>query len=280
MGRYDRTKKKKTSLWRWMLIVVMATGLATAGWLFVHEVRQAESMASQARVLPPPEFDDAMMAAEILADTETNVTVESAVEAEVPDLPKLAESDEFIRQQLLKLSPGLASWLPVTEVLRQWLVIVNDFSQGSRPAKHLQFLLSKEPFRVDRDGTGEFIADASYRRFDVLAAAIDAVDVNAAIEVYQTIRPLMLEVYADFSYPDGHRLEDLFLQAGAEILAAPIVKGRIDVIRPSVQYRFADPKLEALSPVQKQLLRLGPKNGEIIQNKVRQWVERLSADGE
>ncbi len=35
-------------------------------------------------------------------------------------------------------------------------------------------------------------------------------------------------------------------------------------------YRYVDPKLEALSPAQKQLLRMGPENAQKIQAKLRE----------
>lgn len=280
MGRYDPTKKKKTGqFWFWISVVIVAISIA-AGWMIFDEMRSLKAIESQAKVLPEPEFDDSMMAAELLADTETNVWVDHAVESATVILPELTESDDFIRQGLIELGSGLASWLPSEQLLRRCLLIVNDFSQGVIIAKHMVFLKPKQGFIIEQDQSGQFIAETSYQRFDAFAAAIDAINIEAAIDFYQTVRPLMLEIYAEFGYPEGHRLEDLFLQAGAQILAAPIVNGRIAVVRPSVNYRYADPKLEALSSVQKQMIRLGPQNGRIIQNKVRKWVERLSAASE
>jgi hypothetical protein len=58
-------------------------------------------------------------------------------------------------------------------------------------------------------------------------------------------------------------------------LAAPVIEGRIALVRPTVNYKFADQKLEALSPVRKQMIRMGPENTRIIQNKVRMLVEEL-----
>jgi hypothetical protein len=35
-------------------------------------------------------------------------------------------------------------------------------------------------------------------------------------------------------------------------------------------YAFADPKLEALGPVEKHLLRMGPRNARLVQQKARE----------
>jgi len=37
-----------------------------------------------------------------------------------------------------------------------------------------------------------------------------------------------------------------------------------------VNYKFADPSLEALSPLQKQLVRMGPTNTKRVQDKAKE----------
>jgi len=46
--------------------------------------------------------------------------------------------------------------------------------------------------------------------------------------------------------------------------------------RNSIHYKFADQQLEALNPVHKQMLRMGPDNTRIIQNKLRLFVAGLA----
>ena len=40
----------------------------------------------------------------------------------------------------------------------------------------------------------------------------------------------------------------------------------------SVTFQFADPELEALSPAQKHLLRMGPRNMRLVQHKMREFA--------
>jgi hypothetical protein len=42
-----------------------------------------------------------------------------------------------------------------------------------------------------------------------------------------------------------------------------------------ITYEFADPRLAALSPVQKQFLGMGPRNMRTVQGKIRQIAEEL-----
>lgn len=70
---------------------------------------------------------------------------------------------------------------------------------------------------------------------------------------------------------------DIIRAAVGKILQAPIVKGKVAVVRPSVRYKFADPKLEKLSALDKQMLRMGPENTQIIQQKLRNFMQDLIA---
>ena len=86
----------------------------------------------------------------------------------------------------------------------------------------------------------------------------------------------MLQVFAEFSYPPEHQLEDILVKSAAEILAAPTIEEPIALVRPSVLYKFANKKFESLSPVSKLMIRMGPENTRIIQNKVRLLVEEMA----
>ena len=57
----------------------------------------------------------------------------------------------------------------------------------------------------------------------------------------------------------------LLLATLDEVLRTPVIEGPIAVEQPKVLYRFADPALEGRSPLQKQLLRMGPANVRALQ---------------
>ena len=63
------------------------------------------------------------------------------------------------------------------------------------------------------------------------------------------------------------QMDGIVLQAIDVILAAPIIVEPIKLTRESVVYKFADPALEALPPLQKQLLRIGPNNTKHLQKQ-------------
>jgi hypothetical protein len=59
------------------------------------------------------------------------------------------------------------------------------------------------------------------------------------------------------------------------VLATPDLEGDIEVVQPKVYYQFADPNLESLKPLQKQLLRMGPQNLARIKGYLTQVKEHL-----
>lgn len=289
-GRYHPMRKKKFGGLP-VVAAIVSCFLLAGGWIYFNTYFNKELAGNLAEhetkslTLPPaarvPDLDverpDALWAEP--EPVPGPIQADSGLEA-VAVLPSLDDSDGFVREELNKLSPSLLAWFDTPQMLRKFLVIVNDFSQGLRLEKNMRLLRPKQPFSVDQDASGLFIAPASYHRYDSLAAAIDAVDEKAAMDFYKKVRPLLLQIYADFSYPADYQLEDLFRKAAAEIISAPIITERIAVIRPSVHYKFADPAAEALNPVHKQMLRLGPDNTRVIQNKLRRLVEMLSESGD
>lgn len=192
------------------------------------------------------------------------------------DLPDLLDSDDVFRKHVVKLSPGLAQWLSSDQLIRRYMVIANDFAQGFRVAKHMSLFRFEQPFSVLENGNALYFAPKCFHRYDALAQAIQAINAKEAVEVYLTFRPLMLQVFEEFKYPKGITLENMINKAAGEILATPFIEGQIELVRPSLFYKYADPKLEALSPVQKQMIRMGPDNMRIIQNKCREFLVALA----
>ncbi len=191
-------------------------------------------------------------------------------------LPELNSSDSTIKEAVIALSPGLAPWLNQPELIKTTVAIINDLSQGQRSAKHLRFLKPSSAFTVAQNNEALVIAESSYHRYDALTQAINAIDAEQFLQTYKKFRPLVTQALNEFGYPEESNFEDSIAKAVAEILAAPILEQPPAVILSGPRYKFADAQLEALNPVHKQMLRLGPENSRIIQNKARLLLETLS----
>jgi len=61
------------------------------------------------------------------------------------------------------------------------------------------------------------------------------------------------------------------VRAGIDVaLATPDLQGDVQLVQPKVYYQYADPRLEQLKPLQKQLLRMGPQNVARIKSYLAQ----------
>jgi len=288
MNRYGQVKDKKNGGGAFFVAIILIV-LAGGGWFYFKYLRSNTAAEPETRVLALPSGSKDTAAADPLSigkaiDGVPTIDVASGEKDNIvelhqqtsPVLPDLDHSDGLLREEMTGLSPGLAGWLNTDQLIRKYVVIANDFSQGLRLEKHLRFLQLDQPFAVDQANGNLLIAAQSYRRYDRLAAAINALDVQATLAVYKKFRPLLVQVFKEFSYPDEYGLEDIFTKAVAVILAAPVRDGQIALERHSIQYKFADPQLEGLNPIYKQMLRMGPENTRIIQDKLRLFVEALA----
>jgi len=289
MNRYDQVKDKKIG-GGVILVAIILIALTGGGWFYFEHLQSNAVTEPETRILALPSSSKETGTVDPLSVSEAidGVTTTEAVPGAATDtlvelqqdasfiLPDLDHSDALLREEMTGISPVLSGWLNTDQLVRKYVVIANDFSQGLRLEKNLRFLELDQPFAVDQDNENLFIATRSYQRYDRLAAAINALDVQATLAVYKKFRPLLVQVFREFSYPDEYSLEDIFTKAAAVILAAPARDGQIALERQSVRYKFADQQLEALNPVHKQMLRMGPDNTRIIQNKLRLFVAGLA----
>lgn len=279
MGRNDRNRKKKTGRSTFFIMpLVLALLIGLAGSLFsVKFFKHKNGLGSLTTLLE--ETDESSQESNNNSKSPVNSAENTFNEFEFDTksgLPDLLGSDDFIRKKLVKLSPGLAPWLNTDQVIRRYLTVVNDFAQGLRVSKHMSFLRLDDPFAAAGDGNVLFIAPKSFKRYDNLAAAIQTIDAKSAALLYVGIRPLLLQVFAELGYPKDITLETIVKKAAGEIIATPIIQGDIELVRPSLFYKFSDPNLEALNGVQKQIIRMGPENQRILQQKCREFLVEVA----
>ena len=192
--------------------------------------------------------------------------------AETIVVPPLDESDALVRQLVAAISshPRVAAWLTTDNLIRNFTAVMHDISAGMTPASRLQVLAPGGGFRpIDRDGDLR-IDPKSYARYDSLANALASVDADGAARLYGTLKPRIEEAYAEQGFP--HVPFDRTLErAIVHLLRTPTVDD-VPALEPrgADMFGYADSRLESLSAAQKHLLRMGPRNVRIIQEKLRE----------
>jgi len=188
----------------------------------------------------------------------------------------LGESDPSIRDFAAALStnPEFAKWLLTKDLIRKFVVAVDNVANGLSPKPHIDFFSPSGKFRAMRTKKGMLIDEASYFRYDPVVGVVLSVDAVAAGWLYQAVKPLLKEAYGDLGYP-GVDFEDTLVRAMVELLETPVVEGPVKLEQKILSYAMTDEKLEGLSPAQKQLLRMGPKGVRAVHGKIRELAAAL-----
>jgi hypothetical protein len=192
------------------------------------------------------------------------------------DLPPLVLTDPLVREMLGKLSssPTLAAWLATDGLIRAFVVSVENVADGASPAKHVRVLAPRSAFRTLTEDGVTTVDPRSYARYDGIANAAASMDPAGLARVYSILKPRLIEAYAELGHPAGD-LDAAVERAIVQLLEAPVVEEPI-VLRPRVlSFRYDRQDLEALSPAQKQLLRMGPRNVRRVQDQLRAVAREL-----
>ena len=188
--------------------------------------------------------------------------------AKPPDapLPPAEKSDAQVRKDLGTLSsrPEWAQWLSASDLLDRFVVTVDNVAEDVNPRKQLDFVKVK-PQKTSRLDTA---------RYDLTADVIASVDAKGAAQVIRDLHPLLESAYHKLGYPD-RKFDDVAAKALQRIIDAPIVETTPRLVPKGLVYAFSDEKLEKLGPVEKLLLRMGPRNTKLIQTKAREIAAAL-----
>jgi hypothetical protein len=197
------------------------------------------------------------------------MATEAPIEKPAPppvNLPPLDQMDGFLRPLLAALStrPELARWLATDDLIRQIAAAIDRASTGASPARDFRLIAPAGKFTVGRRGTTRIIDPANYRRYSGLVATINSIDPETVATIYQTIRPRLNEAYRAMGNPG--RDVDAALQLVLDtLLDTPLVSDPIAIVEgEGARWNFADPDVEALVPIQKQLLRMGPAHADTL----------------
>ncbi|MDP4528042.1 DUF3014 domain-containing protein [Alkalimonas delamerensis] len=191
-----------------------------------------------------------------------------------PELPGLNESDPVVKDSLLALpwQPGLAGLFVREDMVRRFVVLTDNLSRGQISSDHLVLTTPDTPFAV-REQEGQLSLDpAGFSRYEPYLQLLESVPVEAQLALLRQYQPLLDEAFAELGYPDTP-FEQRLLEAIDYLLAQPVMDGFFELELPTVMYHFAEPHLEAMNDVQKQLIRIGPDN----QRRLNQLLQRLKS---
>jgi len=259
-----------------VLILALIVSALVAAILLFRQGREKETPSPAEVALPVQEVTDFPSASVALPPPVAVPAAppeEDEVPAETVDLPDLDESDDFAR----RLAAGVpSSWLASEEVVRRFVAAVDNVAEGYSPKRHFPSITVKGKFAALEEEGRILLDPASYHRYDALADIAAGIDAGGWVRVYRTLQPLCEEAYRDLGYPD-REFDNVLRRALARLLAVPVVDGDIVLMKQEEAYYFNNPRLEDLSPADKHLLRMGPKNTRKVQGLLRALEAALDA---
>ncbi len=266
-----------------LIVIVGIALLAAGGWYFLSERsdknallkdnialdkdtgpatverKQAEKVVEPPPVLEPFELDNGYVFPE--------------------PVPELDDSDAELLEQLKPLSESeeLVKWAPSDDLARKLTAVAYSLADGEVAYEYMSMPAPKGKFKVSSKGKKTYINSDNYERYDVFVKAVQTVNVDHAVAFYLHYWPLFRAAFSEISEPDKS-LQTEVMSAIDLLLETPDVEGDIELVRPSVYYKYADEELEKLKPAQKLLLRMGPENRAAIQEKLQAFKKKLSFD--
>ena len=200
-----------------------------------------------------------------------------AAAAAVPELveeeeEEASEEDLWVRRELEALfgADGLARVYPSSNALPRLIAVAASVSEGAIIARQVRFWRPEGKFPVRHSGGLIYVDPAGYRRFAPLVNILISVDPQALANLFNRLEPTLQTAYRQLGYRRGN-VRTVLRAAIDRVLDAPIRPGRIALVRPTVQYHYAERSLERMDPISKQMLRMGPQNTR----KLQSWLKRL-----
>lgn len=189
-----------------------------------------------------------------------------------PDpIPDLEHSDPEIKRYFGALSSDTDYKLlwQTDNLLQRWVTVFDGASKGEIIKGVIGFQPPKEPFPVMRKGAKYYLSAKGFSRYDPMVKTLIAISPEQVSQGFHKFRPLLEQAYGQMGY-DPEQLDNMLIKLLDRIIAAPVFPAGIELEAKSVNYTYVDPSIEALSPLEKQLIRTGPENTDLIQQFAKQ----------
>ncbi len=253
-----------------IIVVLIGIAAVAGGVLYVQYQKHAQQTQEAITESVSPEPTASAEPRYPLPSLESAST-ESGQPAAKP-LPALGESDGPFLEELAALAPAQPiKPLAITpDFIRRATAIIDNLTQDKLPLRLMPVKGPSGELVTTQQSEEVYLLDsANYARYEKYVNLLGALDSKQLASLYVRYYPLFQQAYRELGYPSGH-LNDQLIGVMDHLLATPESQEPVKLIRPSVYYKYADPKLESLSAGQKLLIRMGNGNATRVKDKLRQ----------
>ena len=251
------------------IVATVALVLSVFYFLSVYDSDETEEYRFQQ--IPQQSSSDILEEAIVPeASIPDSVSLEQNISAttEVFNLPELDDSDIFLRKRVSLISKNrdLTLWLSSSDVIRRIVSYIDGLSRGVILDKIFPLSPPKNKLIIHMDDGKIWLNAGNYERYDQTIKVILSLDIKLLAKMFHFSRPLLETAFSELGYTP-RQMDGIILRALDQILETPVIYEPIPLTRDSVTYKFEQPEIESLKPIQKQLIRSGPTNTEKIKNK-------------
>jgi hypothetical protein len=262
-------------------LIVVSLLVIAGGAVFLTGIWPPEEEPAPSVTTPPPEPPPAPVVTEIEEPAPEPPPPPPPATAEEP-LPRLEESDDAVRDAVGDIPLGTAGqqYLIPGNIIERSASVVYLMAQGDVPYKLLPVSRPKAAFPISDDGTRVVTDPAGFERYDALSQWLRSLDLEALLASTEWFIPLFREAWSYYG-EDPAAFDMAVVMTLDLIITTPEVDlSEARLIRKEAVWIFEDPAIEALAPIQKQVLRMGPDNAEIVKAKAAEaralWLSQLS----
>jgi len=261
-----------------VLLLVIAGGVVLSTGIWPPEEEPAPTATAPPPAPPPPP-------APVITELE-----EPAVEPPPPPpapieepLPRLEESDDAVRDAVGDIPLGTAGqqYLIPGNIIERSASVVYLMAQGDVPYKLLPVSRPKAAFPISDDGTQVVTDPVGFERYDALTQWLQSLNLESLLSSLEWFIPLFREAWSYYG-EDPAAFDMAVVMTLDLVIATPEVDlSEARLIRKEAVWIFEDPAIEGLAPIQKQVLRMGPENAEIVKAKATEarglWLDQLAS---
>lgn len=195
---------------------------------------------------------------------------------ELPTLPNMSQSDDFIFNALSELINDMAliDFIHSKRIIHNIVATIDNLPRRDAPLSVMPLKRVKGGFITEGEGESLIISQNNAARYTPYIRIFEAVDPTQLVQLYIRLYPLFQQAFEELGYPTKY-FNDRLMVALDDLLAAPEIMEPVKLIQPKVYFKFSDPNLEGRSIGQRILMRIGSNNERIIKNKLVMIKQQL-----
>ena len=204
------------------------------------------------------------------------------LQPKIPPAPAVSEEtgDQYARESIDAVNGGkaLAQFVAGDYVVERAVAIIDALRRGEVPYKLLPVGKPSTTFPISDNGLRVTLDTAGLSRYDGFAQWVGGLNTPALVSLLNDYEMIATQALTRMGVTDFD-IRSALLAATTQILSTPQVSVDAELMRREANWVYMDPELEALSSLQKQVLRMGPENADIVQQKARDIRGALLDDG-